>query len=110
MIFFDSNLNLRYHKVCLGEPVMKGVHTMDGAQSIGFESLLSIFVSLICIFITWHLLLNVRIEAILRVKQAYQVKMLMVFLSVVFGHLLARFVIDYVTWSRWLPGLFLPKV
>ncbi|MDQ0415855.1 putative integral membrane protein (TIGR02327 family) [Croceifilum oryzae] len=78
---------------------------MSGAASIGFQSLLSIFVSLGCIALAWRLLLNVRIEAILRVKQAYQVKLMMLFLSVVLGHLLARFILDYLTWSRWLSSL-----
>ncbi|SFX23889.1 Uncharacterized membrane protein YwzB [Thermoactinomyces sp. DSM 45891] len=87
------------------EQDVKGVHSMNGAASIGFQSLLSIFVSLFCIVLAWRLLLNVRIEAILRVKQAYHVKWMMIFLSVILGHLLARFILDYLTWSRWLPSL-----
>jgi uncharacterized integral membrane protein (TIGR02327 family) len=72
---------------------------------IGIDALINIIISLFSIILCWRVLLTVRIEEIMRIKKKVQARALMVLLSIVLGHQLARFIIDYLFWSRMLSGL-----
>lgn len=80
---------------------------MDGATAFGFHALMNICLSLICIIFCWRVLINVRFEDWLRVKKPIHARLLLILLSIVFGHQLATFFIDYLGWSRLLSQLFM---
>jgi uncharacterized integral membrane protein (TIGR02327 family) len=82
------------------------VHIMEGATLLGISSLINICVSLLCIVISWWVLLGVRIEAVIRPKRTAHAKALMIILSIVLGHNLATFLIDYLSWSKMIGQLF----
>lgn len=80
---------------------------MDGATSIGINALINICLSLLCIVFSWQVLIQFRFEEWMRVKKPIYVKLLMVLLSIVVGHQLAMFFIDYLGWSRLISQVFL---
>jgi uncharacterized integral membrane protein (TIGR02327 family) len=79
---------------------------MDGATQLSVTGLVNILLSLICIVFVWWILQGVRLEAVMRQGRTAQARALMILLSIVLGHLLARFLIDYLDWSRWMGQLF----
>lgn len=79
---------------------------MEGAANFGVAALVNIVISLLSISFTWWLLLQLKVEELLKVRQPFPARMLYIFLSIVFGHQLAEFFIDYLGWSRLLSHLF----
>jgi uncharacterized integral membrane protein (TIGR02327 family) len=79
---------------------------MDGATSFGVTALVNTFLSLMCIGLSWWVLMNVRLDAFLREPDGIQAKALYIILSIVLGHGLAAFLIDYTGWSRMIGNLF----
>ncbi|GGE05118.1 hypothetical protein GCM10011571_02730 [Marinithermofilum abyssi] len=79
---------------------------MDGATSFGVTALVNTFLSLLCIGLSWWVLMNVRLDAFLRDPDGIQAKALYIILSIVLGHGLATFLIDYTGWSRMVGNLF----
>jgi uncharacterized integral membrane protein (TIGR02327 family) len=73
---------------------------MDGATGYAVHSLVNIVISLICITISWWVLLNVRLDLFLRDPRNIQAKALHIVLAIVLGHGLATFIIHYSDWSR----------
>lgn len=85
----------------------EGVHEMaDGVTSLGVTALINIILTLICIVFSWWILTNIRLDAWMRETEGIQAKALPVFLSIVLGHGLATFLIDYMSWSKMLSQLF----
>ncbi|SHE96567.1 conserved hypothetical integral membrane protein [Seinonella peptonophila] len=80
---------------------------MEGTTAFGVNALINLFLSLICIVVSWRILMFVRIEELLRVKRPGYAKALMILLSVVMGHMLANFFIDYLSWTRQISQMFL---
>lgn len=80
---------------------------MDGATVLGMNALINIGLSLICIVFSWRVLINIRLEDWLRVKKPVHAKLLLILLSIVFGHQLATFFIDYLGWSRLVSQMFM---
>lgn len=78
---------------------------MDGMTHLGMSALINIVISLISIIICWRVLLNIHIEAILKIKKSTHVKAIIVLLSIVLGHNLASFLIDYFNWSSMIGHL-----
>lgn len=79
---------------------------MDGATTFGLNALLNICLSLACIAFSLRVLINLRIEKWLRVKKPAQARMLLILLSIVLGHQLATFFIDYLGWFRLFSQIF----
>ncbi|GGA45711.1 putative membrane protein YwzB [Kroppenstedtia guangzhouensis] len=79
---------------------------MDGATQFAVSALINILTSLICITLSWWVLQNVRLDLFLRNPGGIQGKMLQVLLSIVLGHGLAVFFIDYLGWSGMIGQLF----
>lgn len=78
---------------------------MDGTV-LATNALLNIILSLICISICWWVLMGVRLEVLIRPKRVAQGRLFALILAIVFGHSLATFFIDYMSWTRWLSGFF----
>ncbi|MBA4495974.1 DUF1146 family protein [Paenactinomyces guangxiensis] len=79
---------------------------MGGAALFGLNALINICLSLVCIVVCWWVLMGIRIEMVMRVKRTAQAKALMIILSIILGHQLATFLIDYLSWSRSISQLF----
>lgn len=73
---------------------------MVQVTELGVSSLTNIIFSLIFIAFTWWVLLRVRIEAILKIKEPWFAFIVMMMLSIIIGHQLALFFIHYLDWSR----------
>lgn len=68
----------------------------------GVYGILSMLISLGCIFLAWWALQNLKLDVIIRHPQSAQGKMLHVLLAIVLGHFVANFVLDYIGWSQLL--------
>ncbi|SDW42067.1 conserved hypothetical integral membrane protein [Marininema mesophilum] len=78
---------------------------MDGATGFAMTALVNIVISLACIALCWWVLQNLRLDVFIRNSQGAKGKALLIILSIVLGHGLATFIIDYTSWSRILPQL-----
>ncbi|MHA0856259.1 DUF1146 family protein [Paenibacillus sp. CMAA1364] len=79
-------------------------NTVNGM--VGVSGLISIIVSLICIWISWWALQNLKLDLFIRMPQGAQGKLLHVLLAIVLGHFVAGFIIDYLTWSQMIKYMF----
>ncbi|MDN4592763.1 DUF1146 family protein [Polycladomyces subterraneus] len=79
---------------------------VDGATSLGVTALVNIILSLVSIAFSWWALTNLRLDVFMRQPKSMQAHALMILLSVVLGHGLASFLIDYMGWSRLISQLF----
>lgn len=79
---------------------------MEQATNLGVSALVNIILSLTLIAFTWWVLLRVRIEAILKIKEPWFAFIVMVMLSITIGHQLAMFFINYLDWSKLIGQVF----
>ncbi|BCU83244.1 putative membrane protein YwzB [Polycladomyces abyssicola] len=79
---------------------------VDGATSLGVTALVNIILSLVSIAFSWWALTNLRLDVFMRQPKSVQAHALMILLSVVLGHGLASFLIDYMGWSRLISQMF----
>ncbi len=79
---------------------------MDGSTHLGVVALINIIVSLCSIVFCWSIISNLRLEQWIKTLKASQVRVLTLILSIVLGHQLATFFIDYLSWSRLIGNLF----
>ncbi len=79
-------------------------NTVSGVVSVG--GLVSIIVSLFCIWLSWWALQNLKLDLVIRNPKGTQGKLLHVLLAVVLGHFVAGFLLDYLTWSQMLRFMF----
>ncbi|MGD9677931.1 MAG: DUF1146 family protein [Vulcanibacillus sp.] len=73
---------------------------------MGYEGLLSVTITIICIALTWWALLAVRFDIFTYNAKSPQAKSLQIILSIVLGYQLARFFTDYLSWSINIRNLF----
>ncbi|GAA3412860.1 DUF1146 family protein [Paenibacillus hodogayensis] len=74
--------------------------------SLGWNSLISIMVTVVCIGLSWWALQQFRFDLFLKQPRSAPAKMLQVLLSIALGYQTARFILDYFGWSRLLKGMF----
>ncbi|MBM7601229.1 putative integral membrane protein (TIGR02327 family) [Virgibacillus halotolerans] len=74
--------------------------------SIGQTALFSIISHLLFIYITWRVILSINFDAVIRKGHVTEAKILLVFITIVIGTGVSRFVIELVQWSRDLLYLF----
>lgn len=79
---------------------------MDGVTLLGVSGLTNLILSLACIAFCWWVLMGVRIDQVVRQGKIWHARMLMIVLSIVLGHGVATFLIDYLQWSRMVGQLF----
>lgn len=73
---------------------------------VGISGLFNITVTILSIGLSWWCLQMVNFDVLLKNAKSGQAKVLQIILSVVLGHQLARFMIDYIDWSARLKWLF----
>ncbi len=73
---------------------------------VGISGLFNISVTILSIGLAWWCLQMVNFDVLLKNAKSGQAKVLQIILSVVLGHQLGRFMIDYIDWSARLKWLF----
>jgi uncharacterized integral membrane protein (TIGR02327 family) len=76
------------------------------SDAVGVSGLVSIIISLICIWISWWALQNLKLDFLIREPQGTQGKLLQVLLAIVLGRFVAGFILDYLSWSQMLKYMF----
>jgi uncharacterized integral membrane protein (TIGR02327 family) len=76
------------------------------SDAVGVSGLVSIIISLICIWISWWALQNLKLDLLIREPQGTQGKLLQVLLAIVLGRFVAGFILDYLSWSQMLKYMF----
>lgn len=74
----------------------------DDPMNLGVSAVVNIIISVLSIVFCYRVLLSVRIEQLLKVKNLAQGRILHMVLSIVLGHNVARFLIEYLQWSALL--------
>lgn len=79
---------------------------MNGVTQLAMDSIVNILISLGSIVFCWWILMGVRWDALIRSNRVMQARLLVAVVSIVLGHGLASFLIDYLGWSRLVGNLF----
>lgn len=74
--------------------------------SIGQTALFSIISHLFFIYITWRVILSINFDGVILKGHVTEAKILIVFIAIVIGTGVSRFVLDLVQWSKDLLYLF----
>lgn len=74
--------------------------------SIGQTALVSILSHLIFIYLTWRLMLKMNFDPIVRKGHQSEGRIFLLFLAIVIGTGVSRFVLEILQWSRDLTYLF----
>lgn len=78
----------------------------DTMISIGQEALISILSHIICIAFTWKVMLSINFEPILRRGKEAETRVFLLFIAIVIGAGVSRFILDILRWSQDLIYLF----
>lgn len=78
----------------------------DLVGSMGVSGLISIVISLICIGLSWWALQNLKLDLFIRFPKSAQGKLLHLLLSIILGHFVAKFLLDYLSWSQMIKYMF----
>lgn len=76
------------------------------SQSLAISSLGYIVLVLLAIGLSWWALQQFRFDLFLKNPKGPQAKVLQIFLSIVIGYEVAKFLIDYFNWSALLKAMF----
>lgn len=81
---------------------------MDGLgfESVGWNGLFSIFVTLGCIAFAWVVTQEINMDKFVRHPRSPRARLLQLLIAIVLGHLAARFVLDYWSWAGSVKWLF----
>ncbi|SDS97129.1 Uncharacterized membrane protein YwzB [Paenibacillaceae bacterium GAS479] len=73
----------------------------DGAfSSLGFTGLFSIIITISSILLAWYLLQELKLDHWFKHPRSPRARVLIAVLSVIVGHLFARFILDYWSWTN----------
>lgn len=72
----------------------------------GLSGIFGILLTLVCIWLSWRALGALRLDPFLKDPKSGQARLLLVLVSVALGHLIADFVLDYLSWSTQIRLLF----
>ncbi|MBD1383229.1 DUF1146 family protein [Metabacillus arenae] len=72
----------------------------------GQHAIVSIFVHLIFIMVTWWALQAINIEKIIKRGKVVQTRTLLILLTIAIASTVSNFFLDYLFWSQQLPLLF----
>lgn len=75
-------------------------------QSMALDSLLNICIVVLCIGIAWWGLQQIRFDLFLKRPKGSQAITLQILLSIALGSEVARFIIEYYSWSTMIKGIF----
>lgn len=72
----------------------------------GLAGVFNIVLTVVCIWLAWRALQALKLEAFLKHPRSGLARGLLLLASVVLGHSLARFILDYLAWSAQIRLLF----
>ncbi|MEI3607770.1 DUF1146 family protein [Pseudogracilibacillus sp. SE30717A] len=78
----------------------------DKMISIGYFSIIGMLSHIIFIYITWTAMQGINVEAFVRANKVTEARIILVFVSIVIGTGVSRFVLDIIQWSQDLIYLF----
>lgn len=76
------------------------------STQVGVSGLTAILISLLCIALSWWALQSLKLDLFVRHPKGPQGKLLQLLLSVVLGHFVASFIMDYLGYTQMLRHLF----
>jgi uncharacterized integral membrane protein (TIGR02327 family) len=71
----------------------------------GYQALISIISHLIFIAVTWWALQSIRYEHLVKPNHIFQVRVLLVLVTIAIGSTVSNFFLDYLLWSQQLPTI-----
>ena len=74
--------------------------------SIGYFSIIGMISHIVFIYVTWMAIQAINIEPFIRKNRVTEARILIVFLTIVIGSSVSRFVLDIIQWSQDLIYLF----
>ncbi len=74
--------------------------------NFGFQAATDLTIHLVTLIVTWWAMQSIKWEAFLRHPKSARTKVLMIFIAISISYLVAKFFIDYVTWSLNLPEIY----
>lgn len=74
--------------------------------SIGYFSIIGMLSHVIFIYITWTAMQGINVEPLVRKNKVTEARILLIFISIVIGTGVSRFVLDIIQWSQDLIYLF----
>lgn len=82
------------------------MNTVDAGAAVGANGLLSIFISLLCIGLSFWALQNLKLDLLIRHPKSAAGKLLQLLLAIVLGHFVSAFLLDYIRWTQSLRFMF----
>ncbi|GIP40956.1 hypothetical protein J31TS4_42360 [Paenibacillus sp. J31TS4] len=76
------------------------------AASLAIDGLTGIGITLVCIVLAWFGIQQLRLDKFIKQPKSPAGIVLQVFLSLALGYQVARFLLDYLSWSGMLKGMF----
>lgn len=74
--------------------------------NVGVQALISLFVHLLALVLTWWALQSLKFDLLFRHPKTLQARILYILLSVAISYPVAQFFLDYVNWSLLLPQIY----
>lgn len=74
--------------------------------NFGLQAAVDLIIHIVTLIITWWAMQNIKWEAFTRHPKSSRTKILMIFIAIAISYLVAKFFIDYVTWSLNLPQIY----
>lgn len=74
--------------------------------SIGYFSIINMLSHIIFIYITWVVMQGINFEPLVRKNRVVEARILLIFIAIVIGTGVSRFVLDIIQWSQDLIYLF----
>ena len=71
-------------------------------SSLGWNGLLSISITIGSILLAWFLLQELKLDSWFKQPRGSRARVLIAVLSVIMGHAFARFLLDYLSWTKML--------
>jgi len=78
----------------------------DDMISIGYFSIVGMISHIIFIYITWTAMQWINFEPLVRKNRVVEARIIIIFLTIVIGSSVSRFVLDIIQWSQDLIYLF----
>lgn len=74
---------------------------IDGAfSSLGLTGLFSIVITILSILLAWYLLQELKLDHWFKQPRSPRARVFIAVLAVIIGHLFARFILDYWSWTN----------
>ncbi|RYG71312.1 DUF1146 domain-containing protein [Lentibacillus lipolyticus] len=75
-------------------------------SSIGIMALVGMISHLLFIYITWRIVTTINFDPLIRKGREAEARILIIFIAIVIGTGVSRFILDFIQWSQDLLYLF----